>query len=171
MKIEVPRLSLVVLVGVSGSGKSTFARKHFLPTEIVSSDFCRALLADDENDLSVTSQAFDLVHQIARQRLALGRLTVIDATNVQPNYRAVLVEIAREFHAVPVAIVLDLPEEVCIRRTEARPDRDFGASVVRRQRSQLRRGLRRLRPEGFRHIHELTSEEEVDAASIVRAPL
>ncbi len=91
MKIEMPEFSLVVLVGTSGSGKSTFARTHFLPTEIVSSDFCRALVSDDENDLSVTDQAFELVHEIARKRLALGRLTVIDATNVRSEFRKLLV--------------------------------------------------------------------------------
>ncbi len=126
MKIEMPEFSLVVLVGTSGSGKSTFARTHFLPTEIVSSDFCRALVSDDENDLSVTDQAFELVHEIARKRLALGRLTVIDATNVRSEFRKLLVEIAREFDCSPVAIVFDLPEDICIERDERRTDRDAG---------------------------------------------
>src|SRR5437667_518738 len=101
-----PRLSLVVLIGASGSGKSTFAKKHFLPTEIVSSDFCRALVSDDENDLAATNDAFDVLHYIAGKRLAAGRLTVVDATNVKPEDRKSLVELARQYHCLPVAIVL-----------------------------------------------------------------
>lgn len=84
-RIDVPALSLVVLVGVSGSGKSTFARKHFLGTEVISSDFCRGLVANDENDQAATKDAFDVLHYLAGKRLAAGRLTVIDATNVQPE--------------------------------------------------------------------------------------
>lgn len=81
--LPVTDLSLVVLVGASGSGKSTFARRHFRPTEIISSDFCRGLVADDENDQSASRDAFDVLHYIAGKRLAAGRLTVVDATNVQ----------------------------------------------------------------------------------------
>ena len=169
MKIEIPEFSLVVLVGVSGSGKSTFARTHFLPTEVVSSDFCRALVSDDENDLSVTDQAFDLVHEIARKRLALGRLTVIDATNVRSEFRKLFVEIAREFDCPPAAIVFDLPENVCVERDEQRTDRDAGRGVIAKQHSQLRDRLDGLRGEGFRHVFVLESEEEADGAMVVRS--
>src|SRR4051812_39451549 len=98
MHISIPKLSLVVLVGPSGSGKSTFARKHFLPTEILLSDACPAMVSDDENNQAVTNEAFALLHHVAGQRLALGRLTVIDATNVQPEARAPLVALARKYH-------------------------------------------------------------------------
>ena len=113
MKISLPELSLVVLVGASGSGKSTFARRHFKPTAVVSSDFCRALVSDDENDQSATKAAFDLLHIIAAKRLTNGKLTVIDATNVQKEARQPLVALAREQHVLPVAIVLDVPEHIC----------------------------------------------------------
>ena len=113
MHITIPRLSLVVLIGPSGSGKSTFARQHFLPTEVLSSDACRGMVSDDENNQAVTNDAFELLRFIAARRLALGRLTVIDATNVQPEARKPLVELARQYHCLPVAIVLDLPERVC----------------------------------------------------------
>ena len=144
LELAVPELSLVVLVGVTGSGKSTFARAHFKPTEVISSDFCRGLVADDENDQSATPDAFELLHYIAGKRLAAGRLTVIDATNVQPEGRRQLVALAREHDVLPVAIVLDLPEKLCAERNASRPDRDFGPHVLRRQRGQLRRGLRGL---------------------------
>src|SRR5262245_21303929 len=123
MKIAIPELSLVALVGVSGSGKSTFAAEQFLKTEVVSSDFCRALVGDDENEQAVTSEAFEVLHFIAEKRLALGKLTVVDATNVQQEARKPLVRLARDQHVLPVAIVFDLPEALCAERNEARPDR------------------------------------------------
>lgn len=169
--LAIPKLSLVVLIGPSGSGKSTFARRHFRPTEVLSSDACRAMVGDDENDQAVTVDAFDVLRFIAGKRLALGRLTVVDATNVQPEARRPLVEMARQYHCLPVAIVLDLPESLCHERNRERPDRDFGPHVVRNQKSQLRRSLRGLRKEGFRHVFVLESAEEVEAAAVERVPL
>src|SRR5262245_22602346 len=171
MQLIIPRLSLVVLIGPSGSGKSTFARKHFLPTEVLSSDACRGMVSDDENSQAVTNEAFALLHFIAAQRLALGRLTVIDATNVQPEARKPLVQLARHYHCLPVAIVLNLPERLCQERNRLRAERDFGPHVVRQQRSQLRRTLRGLGREGFRHVFVLESPEEVEAAMVERVPL
>ena len=167
--LAVPELSLVVLVGVTGSGKSTFARTHFKPTEVISSDFCRGLVADDENDQSATPAAFELLHYIAGKRLAAGRLTVVDATNVQPEARRELVLLAREHDVLPVAIVLDLPEKLCAERNAA--GRGLGAHVLRRQRGQLRRGLNQLKREGFRTVHVLRTPEEVAAATITRTRL
>ncbi len=171
MNITVPNLSLVVLIGPSGSGKSTFARRHFKPTEVLSSDFCRALIADDETDQTVSQEAFDVLHFIAARRLAAGRLTVIDATSVKPEDRKPLVSLARQFHCLPVAIIFDLPERVCQERNAQRNDRDFGRHVIRGQRAVLRRGLRGLRREGFSHVFTFASPEEVDAANIERTPL
>lgn len=171
MNLTIPDLSLVVLVGVSGAGKSTFACRHFKPTEILSSDYCRGLVSDDENSQAATRDAFDVLHFIARKRLAAGRLVVVDATNVQPDARKPLVQLAREFHCLPVAIVLDLPERIAQDRNKARPDRDFGAHVVRQQAQQLKRSLRGLQREGFRTVHVLQSPEEVEAAVIERQPL
>ena len=170
-ELKVPELSLVVLIGVTGSGKSTFARAHFKPTEVISSDFCRGLVADDANDQSATADAFEVLQFIAGKRLASGRLTVVDATNVQPEARRQLVLLAREHDVLPVAIVLDLPEKLCAERNAGRPDRDFGPHVLRRQRGQLRRGLRGLAREGFRTVHVLHTPEEVGAAAITRARL
>ena len=171
MNLTIPELSLVVLVGASGSGKSSFAATHFLPTEVLSSDECRGLVADDENDQAATNDAFDVLHYIAGKRLALGRLTVVDATNVQPEARKPLVELARRYHCLPVAIVLDLPEQLCQERNGSRPDRSFGPHVVRRQTKALRRSLRSLKREGFRTVHVLRSPEQIDAATIERQPL
>jgi len=131
--IKVPELSLVVLVGISGSGKSTFARAHFRPTEVLSSDFCRGLVSDDENDQAATADAFDVLNFVAAKRLAAGRLTVIDATSVQAAARQSLIALARRHHVLAVAIVLDLPESTCAARNAARPDRAFGGRVLRQQ--------------------------------------
>ena len=171
MKISVPELSLVVLVGASGSGKSTFAREHFRPTEVLSSDFCRGLVSDDENDQAATKDAFDVLNYIAGKRLKAGRLTVVDATNVQQEARKPLVALAREHDVLPVAIVLDMPEQLCHERNRERPDRDFGPHVVRNQVRQLKRSLRRLKKEGFRHVSVLSSPEEVAAATVERQRL
>ena len=171
MKLTIPELAVVALVGPSGSGKSSFARKHFRATEVLSSDFCRGLVSDDENSQAATNDAFEVLHFIASKRLAAGKLVVIDATNVQPEARKPIIALARQFHCIPAAIVFDLPEKLCHERNRNRPDRDFGPHVVRQQSRQLRSALRLLEREGFRRVHILRSPEEVDAAEIVREPL
>src|SRR5215210_6759336 len=171
MKISIPELSLVVLIGASGSGKSSFAREHFKPTEVLSSDFCRGLVSDDENDQAATKDAFDVLNYIAGKRLAGGRLTVVDATSVQQEARKPLVALARAHDVLPVAIVLDMPEQLCHERNRDRPDRDFGPHVVRNQVRQLKRSLKRLKKEGFRHVSVLSSPEEVAAATVERQRL
>jgi protein phosphatase len=171
MKLNLPDLSLVVLIGSSGSGKSTFARKHFKPTEVISSDYCRGLVSDDENDLEATKDAFEILHFIAAKRLAAGRLTVIDATSVQPEARKLLIALAREYHVFPIAIVLNLPEKVCQDRNKQRPDRNFGSHVIRQQQQSRRRSLRGLEKEGFRNVYILGSPEEIDGVAIERQKL
>ena len=126
---------------------------------------------DNENDQTVTGEAFEILHFIARKRLALGRLTVIDATNVQPESRKSLVELAREFHVLPVALVFNFPEKVCQERNRNRPDRDFGPHVIRNQSQQLRRSLRGLEREGFRHVHVFGDPADVEGLEIERQPL
>ncbi|QLJ04381.1 polynucleotide kinase-phosphatase [Streptomyces sp. NEAU-sy36] len=166
--LPVTDLSLVVLVGASGSGKSTFARRHFKPTEVISSDFCRGLVADDENDQSASRDAFDVLHYIAGKRLAAGRRTVVDATSVQQDSRRQLIELARKHDVLPIAIVLDMPEEVCAERNAARTDRaDMPRRVIQRHIRELRRSLRHLEREGFRKVHVLRGVEEAEAATVV----
>jgi protein phosphatase len=167
MKIMLPEFSLIVLIGPSGSGKSSFARQHFKPTEILSSDYCRALVSDDENDQSATEDAFAVLHYIAAKRLARGQRTVIDATNVQADEaRKPLIKLAREYHCLAVAIVFYLPESICHERNLLRPDRQFGRHVVRNQIQQMRKSLRNLKFEGFHNSYILHSPEEVDSVEI-----
>jgi protein phosphatase len=171
VRIDLPDPCLAVLIGPSGSGKSSFARLHFKATELISSDFCRGLVADDENDQSATADAFAVLHFIAARRLAQRRFTVVDATNVQREARRPLVELARQHDLFPVAIVLDTPEAICQERNRSRPNRDFGPHVVRQQRSQLKSSLKGLQREGFRRVWVLRSVEEIERAEVRRAPL
>jgi protein phosphatase len=167
----IPALCLVALIGPSGAGKSTFAARHFRPTEVLSSDAYRALVADDPNDQGATSAAFEALHAVAAIRLRLGRLVVVDATSVKSQDRAPLVRLAREHDVLPVAIVLNLDERICVARNTARPDRQLGPRVVANHVRLLRRSLRDLQREGFRYVHILNTPEEVEAAHIVREPL
>ena len=166
--IEIPELALVALIGASGSGKSTFGRTHFLPTEVLSSDFFRGLVSDNENDQTCSPDAFDALYYLLEKRLARGKLTVVDATNVRAEDRKRLIEKARKFHCFAVAIVVNTPEKVCLERNSQRPDRNFGPHVVRGQVGELRRSLRGLEREGFRHVHILNGDEE---CVIRRVPL
>jgi protein phosphatase len=168
--IKIPELCVVALVGVTGSGKSTFAAKHFLPTEVLSSDFFRGLVSDDENDQAATNAAFDVLHYVAGKRLEAGRLCVVDATNVQPPARKGLIDLAKSHHTLAVAIVLDVSEATCSARNASRPDRQFGPHVLRNQRSQLRRSMRSLRREGFSRVYHL-DEAEIADVMIEREPL
>lgn len=172
MHINIPDPSLVILIGPSGSGKSTFAQQHFKPTEILSSDFCRGIVSDNETDQAATKDAFDVLHFIAAKRLTAGKLTVIDATNVQADARKTLQALARKYHYLTVAIVFNLPSKICQERNEGRPDRDIRPDVIRRQISQLRRSLRGLKREGFRNfVYVLSSPEQVESVKIERQKL
>jgi protein phosphatase len=171
MDLTIPGLSLVVLIGPSGSGKSTFAAKHFLPTEVISSDFCRAMVSDDENDMAATAAAFRVLHAIAGERLRSGRIAVVDATSVQAESRQTLVALGRDHDSIAVAIVFDLPEELCIERNRSRANRKLPPGVIHRQWDQMKRSMPGLQREGFSYIYLLDSPEAVEAATVVRQPL
>ncbi|APV50204.1 polynucleotide kinase-phosphatase [Betaproteobacteria bacterium GR16-43] len=171
MHIEIPELCLVLLVGATSSGKSTFARRHFKPTEVISSDYCRAAITDDENDQASTAEAFDLMHTIIGKRLKLGRLTVADATNVQPNARKGLVALAKQHNVFCAAIVFDLHEKLLLERHAGRKDRAFGDHVIRNQRLDLNRSIRGLEREGIRFVHVLKDPAEIEATTVGRKRL
>jgi len=167
-RIEVPEVGLVVLCGASGSGKSTFARRHFAPTEIVSSDQCRALVSDDETDQSVTAAAFELLHSIVGKRLEIGRLTVVDATNAKPEDRKSIVELARRWDVLATAIVFDLSLAACLEHNEQRQDRRTPPHAIKRQHDTLRRSAKRLRKERFTRVYTLGSTDELDSVEVAR---
>lgn len=171
MNLALPAFSLVTLVGCSGSGKSTFAQRHFRATEVVSHDACRAMVTDDPLDPSATAEALDLLHTIVRKRLAARRLTVVDATHLRPEDRLPLASLAREFHASAVAVVLDIDLRVCVARCSHRPGGAVDGRAIGRQRGWLRSHLGHLEREGFRHVHVLHTPSDVEEATVERTPL
>jgi protein phosphatase len=170
--ISIPDFALVMLVGVSSAGKSSFARQHFKSTEVISSDYCRGLVADDENDQSATPAAFEVLEFIVRKRLAARRLTVIDATNIRPEDRKVYVNLAREYYAPSVALILNPPESVCHERNKQRTDRSLSSQVIHTQYQTLKRGFRGLYKERIKVIYEWRSVQEIASIErIERIPL
>ena len=167
-KILIPELCLVAMVGASSSGKSTFARKHFKPTEILSSDFFRGMISDDESNQAASSGAFELLHLAAAKRLAMGKLTVIDATSLKARDRDQIMKNAREQNVQAVAIVLNIPEKILQERNKNRTDHTIQPKVIQRHCIELKQSLKTLKKEGFRYIYVLNSEEEVNAAEVVR---
>ncbi len=171
VRIDIPELALVVLVGPAGAGKTTFAQARFKPTEVISSDQCRALIADNESDQSATPGAFQVLHLIAGLRLRRRRLTVVDAVNARAVDRRPLVALAREHDSAAIAFVFALPEALCIERDRARTGRSVGHRVVRAQREAVLRSLPGLSQEGFDAVHVFDSGEAVEAAVPRRVPL
>lgn len=169
--IAIPDFCLVVLIGATGAGKSTFARRHFKTTEIISSDYARGLITDNENDQSISADAFDLVAAIAEKRLKHRRLAVVDATNVRAPERKRWIEIARRWHALPAAIMLDVDLDDCMRHNGDRPERQFGPGVAQRMIGEIRRGMRGLEREGFRQVWRLRGVEDIAASTLSREPL
>jgi protein phosphatase len=168
VNLAIPENALVVLIGPSGAGKSTFAARHFSPTEVVSSDFCRALVSDDEDNIAATPAAFRVLHGIARERLKLGRLVVIDATSVRPVSRRPLIALARKHHRPSIAIAFDLPLELCLERNRARPARTVPDAVIRRQHDQMVRSQPGLSDEGFDRVHRFDTAASADSAVVAR---
>ena len=170
-RLVIPALSLVLLVGPSGSGKSTFAQRHFRPTEVLSSDFFRAMITDDEADQSATRESFEVLHRVAEGRLRRGRLTVIDATNTRRDARLPLIELARRYHVPCVAIIFDYPLEAYLANDQQRPGRQVGPSVIERQFAQLEENRAALVEEPFQRRYWLRSPQEAASAIVVRRPL
>lgn len=170
MNITIPERALILLIGVSGSGKSTFARQHFRPAEIVSSDHYRAVVADDENDQMATKDAFDLVHQVVDKRLKRSLLTVIDATNVKISDRKRFLEQAQTFNSQAVAFIFDLPIDLLRGRLQTRPDRSFDPEILIRQQARLHQSTQpaQLAAEGFAQVYRFMSADDMARAVITR---
>lgn len=169
MTITLPADAMVVLVGIAAAGKSTFARRHFAPTEVLSSDELRARITDDPHAQAATDDAFDLLHRILAMRLRRGRLTVVDATNVEAWARAELLAVARRHRRPAVALVLDLPLEVALQRNARRPAPRPPGRAVRRQHRWLHDAVATMSGEGFDSVHVLRTPEEIEAVAVTRA--
>ncbi|HET6648704.1 MAG TPA: AAA family ATPase [Candidatus Limnocylindria bacterium] len=164
--ITLPRDALVVLIGIAASGKSTFAGRWFAPTAVLSSDQMRAIITDDASAQGATDDAFDLLHRILELRLRRGRLTVVDATNVEDWARIQLLDMARRHRRPAVAIVLDVPLGVALERNALRASPRPPPAALRRQHGWLRSSLPALADEGFAAVHVLSSADEIDATRV-----
>ncbi len=166
--------SLVVVIGAAGSGKSTFAARHFAPEEILSSDRFRELVSGDEADQGATRAAFGRLHRELGRRLAAGRTTLVDATSVESSARRPLLAAAAAAGLPAVAIVLDLPSATVLARNAARRPRVVDEAIVRRHLARLRAALEGPEPalwrEGFADILVLRDPVEVDRLTIRRQP-
>ncbi len=170
IELRVPDPCLVVLVGAAGAGKTTFARRHFAPDEVLSSDRFRALIAGDPTDQRASAPAFAALHRALRLRLSRGLLTVVDATSVTAADRRSLLRAAAEAGVEAVAIVLDLPEEIVLARNGARGGLAVPEEAVRRHLARLAMSGRGpgLRAEGFARVLVLREPADVDAVRVVR---
>lgn len=170
-KIELPEFCLVAMIGATSSGKSSFAKKYFKPTEVLSSDFFRGMVSDDENDQTVSSEAFDLLFYAANKRLDNMKLTVIDATNIQPNARKQILQLAKAQNVHAAAIVLDMPKDMLLERNARRADRNLPERVIHRHYTDVKRCIKGLRREGFRYVYVIDSPEMLDNIEIIRTKL
>ncbi len=164
MVLHIPDPSLVVLCGPAGSGKTTFARRHFPETAVVSSDRCRAMIADDESNIRVSRDAFELFHRIIETRLRHRRLTVADSTALQPDARKALRQIARRWEVPSIAVLFDVPEGTCL-QWDRRRSRRVGRPVIQRQRERFQQTLRSVPDEGFDQV-VILGEEELDRTRV-----
>lgn len=171
MQIKIPEFSLAVLIGPSSSGKTHFAQKHFKLSEIVSSDYCRYLISDDENNQAVSKEAFELMHYLIDKRLSLRKFTVVDATNVLENSRYELLELARKHHCLVSAFVFNLSEEICNYRNKMRTDRQVDEKIIHYQYNQMQYSLMNLKKEGFNYVYIMNSIDEIMKARIYKVPL
>jgi predicted kinase len=168
-RIEIREPALVVLVGAAGSGKSTFAARHFAPAEILSSDAFREILSGDAADQRATKTAFSILHRELTKRLAAGRTVVVDATNVEAPARRALIARARLAGVPAIAIAFALPRDVVLARNAARPERVVDPSVVERHLDRVATALPSLADEGFARVVVLGSTVEVDQVELVRS--
>jgi alkanesulfonate monooxygenase SsuD/methylene tetrahydromethanopterin reductase-like flavin-dependent oxidoreductase (luciferase family)/predicted kinase len=157
-ELRLPDPCLVVLVGVSGSGKSTWAARHFLPAQVVSSDALRAVVGLHERDQRASKDAFAVLDQIVDARLRRGLTTVIDSTGLEPERRTAWLAMARRRGRAAHAVVLDVPERQARARNKARDDA-VPSKVVTAQLASFAAASDSLAAEGFDAVHHLSGEE------------
>jgi predicted kinase len=151
LTLAFPRTSLIVLCGPAGSGKSTFAKRHFAPSQIVSSDQCRLIVADDEANQVASKDAFELLYTIVDKRLKFGRLTIVDSTALTKRARDTLRRLGRQHDFAVHLIVFDIPEQTAVEWNMHR-ERHVPLSVLQRQYRKLREVLRSVHTEGWDRV-------------------
>jgi protein phosphatase len=174
MLVGIPEIALVLLIGPRGVGKSRFAARHFEPGQILSLPQMRKLVCDQPDLLEATNDAAELQSLLVEMRLAWGRLTVVDSTNLRLRNRQNLLTLARKFHIPVVAIVFDLPGEARAHGERQAPKASYLPGIpdvltmepLEDQLSALRDAMPRLGQEGFYRVYFLSTPEERDSAQV-----
>ena len=146
--MQLPDPAVVLLVGASGSGKSTWAGARYREVEVVSSDALRAVVGSGTGDLEASEDAFRLLDQIVEGRCRRGLTVVLDTLGLDPVRRADWAAVARAAGLPTVAVVLDTPATVC-RARNARRDRPVPAEVLNGQLRRMRDITTELEHEGW----------------------
>jgi len=168
-EITIPIPALILPVAPAGAGKSTFLATHFRPSQIVSSDHCRAIICDDEANQTCSGDAFALLHQIVEMRLKRGRLTVVDATNLKARDRKEMFRLAEE-HGIPVvALVFAYEADVYRARNAGREGRQVPAEAIARHIRLLTQAVKDLPGEGFAAIYTLSEPDVADRVQLIFA--
>jgi protein phosphatase len=166
--LSFPSNALIVLCGPSGSGKSYFARKFFRPSQIVSSDDCRRMIADDPANQRVSPEAFELFYKIIESRLKYNRLTVADATHLVVKYRTPLIQLAQEYHRPIYLIIFDTDVEHCLKHNALRR-RSVHPDVIIKHLEKFTQACQAIQLEPFVAVHTLRPED-IETLRIVLCP-
>jgi predicted kinase len=143
---------IIVLVGLPGSGKSTYVKTHGLPA--LSSDAVRLLLADNETDQTIHGRVFATLRYLLCQRIAIGRpVTYVDATHLTPSERKPYLVIGERLGCQVEALFFDVPLDVCKQRNRLRPRIVPGEAID----AMAARMVRPSRTEGFSHVWVISS--------------
>jgi len=132
--VILPQGALVLLVGAPAAGKSTLAGALVAAGEVdaddvLSTDTYREVLAGDALDLTSDRKVWVQVRERLVEKMAAGRTTVVDATNLFARRRARHIRVAREHGRPVVAIRFDVPAAELLERNEQR-DRVLADNVV-----------------------------------------
>lgn len=158
---SVPIDALLVLVGPAGSGKTSFAEKHFDPTQTVSSDQCRAFVSDDPTRLEVSREAFDVMMNIMRHRLRLGKTTVADSTALNPQIRRQFIKLAKKHRRPVIAVLFDVSRDRCLENNESR-DREVPEKAIYNHHERFQEQKERIQEEESFDEVFVVDEETVD---------
>jgi alkanesulfonate monooxygenase SsuD/methylene tetrahydromethanopterin reductase-like flavin-dependent oxidoreductase (luciferase family)/predicted kinase len=150
--IRLPTPSLVVLVGVAGAGKSSWAARWFPAAAVVATDDLRAVVGRDRHDLRATKDAMEVLDLIVTKRLARGLTTVIDSTALDPAVRSAFRRLASAARVPCHAVAVDTPEREARARNRGRPEA-VPSAVVTSQLRSFAAALDALDAEGFDGVH------------------
>lgn len=163
--VTLPRRTLLVLCGPAGCGKSTFASQlvtrsaqlGLRPTSIVSSDYCRALVCDDETNQQVNALTFDLFHFIIYKRMLQSVFTIADSTALRTDARRRMLGLAHRHNYATCLLIFNIDAATCIQRDQQRR-RSVGAEVITYQTSFMPKVIQDTPLEGWNQLHMFNAQ-------------